>query len=754
MATCSLNATRLNFTTDGSTIAARMTASADTFTLVGDASANVVMAGIATPTANNHAASKAYVDNLHNGLSWKDSVRVATTTSGTLASDFENGDTVDGVTLATGDRILIKNQATGSENGIYTVNASGAPTRAVDMATDSSAAGAAAFAAEGTTNGDSAWVCTNAMASDTVGTDDLSFTQFATGANPGGADTQLQWNDNGSFGGVTGWSTNGTTNLTAADNSALQIGAGADFSLSHDGTNTTATSATGNFLLDNTNATGSSIFRLGTDDANTTFQVENDSASALLTVNGAGLTTVTDRITGVSDATGDSDAVNYDQFRGATWKERVICATTANVDLTADLQNGDTIDGVTLATGDRVLVKNQSTASQNGIYVAVASGTASRSDDLATNDDASGIAVVVNQGTSNGDSLFFCTSDEGSAVVGTDTLTFSEISGSGGTPGGSTTQIQYNNAGSFGGLSTFTSDGTNLTLNGGDLSVGDTDAINIGDGNDLILTHDATDSTITSATGDLVIDNTNATGSTIFRCGTDTSATDFQVQNDSASALFTIDGAGAVDVAGSLNVGGELTLDADAASGTPGKEGSVLDINGQTFTDNNTAGSGTATAHVFQGIAAPTLAATNASVTTTDAATLYVAGAPSAGTNQTITNAWSLWCEAGDANFGADVYANQFNTTSDANLKNNIRQLGNPLQKLEGINGYQYKWKATYSANSDLQWGVVAQQLEEAGMGHLVAQKGEYKTVNYQGLIPLLIESIKELNTKVDNLSS
>ena len=52
-------------------------------------------------------------------------------------------------------------------------------------------------------------------------------------------------------------------------------------------------------------------------------------------------------------------------------------ATTANVDLSADEENGDTIDGVTLATGERVLVKDQSTGSQNGLYTVVASGTAS-----------------------------------------------------------------------------------------------------------------------------------------------------------------------------------------------------------------------------------------------------------------------------------------------------------------------------------------------------------------------------------------
>ena len=81
---------------------------------------------LATPTQTTDAA-KAYVDAQLQGLDVKNSVRVATTANGTLASAFANGQTVDGITLATNDRILLKNQSTGSENGIYTVNASGTP---------------------------------------------------------------------------------------------------------------------------------------------------------------------------------------------------------------------------------------------------------------------------------------------------------------------------------------------------------------------------------------------------------------------------------------------------------------------------------------------------------------------------------------------------------------------------------------------------------------------------------------------------
>lgn len=97
---------------------------------------------------------------LQTGMFWKAAVRVATTTAGTLATSFENGDTVDGVTLVTGDRILIKDQAAATENGIYVINASGAPTRATDFdAGADNLAGATVSVQEGTTNGEKKFTC-------------------------------------------------------------------------------------------------------------------------------------------------------------------------------------------------------------------------------------------------------------------------------------------------------------------------------------------------------------------------------------------------------------------------------------------------------------------------------------------------------------------------------------------------------------------------------------------------------------------
>lgn len=123
------------------------------------------------------AATVGQVQALINVGTNKTAVRVATTATGTLATAYENGDTVDGVTLATGDRILLKDQSSGAENGIYTVNASGTPTRATDA--DISAevkGGLAVWINEGTVNADTRWVLTTNDAI-TLGSTALTFVQ-------------------------------------------------------------------------------------------------------------------------------------------------------------------------------------------------------------------------------------------------------------------------------------------------------------------------------------------------------------------------------------------------------------------------------------------------------------------------------------------------------------------------------------------------------------------------------------------------
>ena len=135
-------------------------------------------------------------------------------------------------------------------------------------------------------------------------------------------------------------------------------------------------------------------------------------------------------VTGLGAPSGTSDAAtkNYVDQAIAGLRTRIIAevATTANVDLAADLQNGDTIDGVTLVTGDRVLVKDQSTGSQNGLYTVVSSGTASRDTEFDTIAELSGQMVVVNQGTANDNKIFLCTTNN-TATLDSDTITFTVI---------------------------------------------------------------------------------------------------------------------------------------------------------------------------------------------------------------------------------------------------------------------------------------------------------------------------------------
>ena len=139
------------------------------------------------------------------------------------------------------------------------------------------------------------------------------------------------------------------------------------------------------------------------------------------------------KITNLATPTADSDAASKSYVDGVSQgldiKDSVVAATTANITIATALNNGDTIDGVTLSTNDRVLVKDQSTASQNGIYI-VGSSPA-RADDLAAGVDAAGMFTFVEQGSTNADQGFVCTSNKGSAVVGTNNLSFSQFSGAG-----------------------------------------------------------------------------------------------------------------------------------------------------------------------------------------------------------------------------------------------------------------------------------------------------------------------------------
>lgn len=138
------------------------------------ASATAVVSGV-TPTADAHLATKGYVDSTAQGLDVKDSCKVATTANITLA----NTQTIDGVSLAANDRVLVKDQSTASENGLYKVVDGGSWTRTDDLATGADAAGAFTFVEQGSTYSDVGFVCSSNKGSAVVGTNNLAFTQFS-----------------------------------------------------------------------------------------------------------------------------------------------------------------------------------------------------------------------------------------------------------------------------------------------------------------------------------------------------------------------------------------------------------------------------------------------------------------------------------------------------------------------------------------------------------------------------------------------
>ena len=184
-------------------------------------------------------------------------------------------------------------------------------------------------------------------------------------------------------------------------------------------------------------------------------------------------------ITGMGSPSSGSDVTTktYVDNLIAGLKTRIITrvSTTANIDLTADLQNGDTLDGVTLSTGDKVLVKDQSTASQNGIYDVVASGTATRNTDYDTVAELAGQLVIVQEGTVGADRIFLCTTDNSGSIGSTD-ITFTRV-----TPSntGTVTSVAVADSGS----SEFTITGSPITASGTiSLAVNSINATKIGSG--------------------------------------------------------------------------------------------------------------------------------------------------------------------------------------------------------------------------------------------------------------------------------
>jgi hypothetical protein len=215
------------------------------------------------------------------------------------------------------------------------------------------------------------------------------------------------------------------------------------------------------------------------DDANAAAQRTTLGLGTIATQAASNVAITGGTITGIPSPSLGSDVSTktYVDNLVAGLKTRIICrvATTTNVTLSSGLENGDTIDGITLVTNDKVLVKDQSTGLQNGIYKVVASGTAIRDTDYDSITELAGQLVIVQEGSTNADKIFLCTTDT-SATLETDTITFSQIQP---TFTGTVTSVAVTDSGS----SEFTITGSPITSSGTiTLAVNSIDASKIGNG--------------------------------------------------------------------------------------------------------------------------------------------------------------------------------------------------------------------------------------------------------------------------------
>lgn len=117
-----------------------------------------------------------------------------------------------------------------------------------------------------------------------------------------------------------------------------------------------------------------------------------------------------------------------DLFTGVAGRTTVRVASTANVVIASGLENGDTIDGIVVSTGDTVLLKNQTATETNGIYDVVASGAGTRNEWFDTWAEFPGSFVTVQEGTANADTFYLCTSDTGGGTLETTAITYAQVS--------------------------------------------------------------------------------------------------------------------------------------------------------------------------------------------------------------------------------------------------------------------------------------------------------------------------------------
>jgi hypothetical protein len=476
------------------------------------------LTGLSLPVNPTDAVNREYVDSLAMGFDIKDPV-LAATTGNILLSGLQ---TIDGYPVMSGDRILVKDQTNGIENGIY-VASLGVWARTTDLSSGDHAARAAINILNGTQNGSSLFVCTNVYPTDVVNTDALTFSLFMSGTVPGIGLSRFGNTLNVNLDNI-GLEVNGLniiqlkehgipniklindsigilTNLGSGLSGGSIVSLGSSVNLSVDSTvvrTTGAQTISGPKTFSDSIIFGSGLFGITvqapflTSSYTLILPVDDGASGQVLQTNGFGNTSWTtlnfgdvygpssstdnsitryDGITGKliqnstviladnGDITGagnitansytdgtatlsggtlsgllaptlNNDAVNKkyvdDLIAGIKWKQPARLASTTDL----PLSGLGTIDGVSVNSGDRILVKDQINPIQNGIYIASA-GAWVRTNDLSNGSSAASCVVWIEEGLSQAETGYICTNDIGSDIANINPLSWLQFTGAG-----------------------------------------------------------------------------------------------------------------------------------------------------------------------------------------------------------------------------------------------------------------------------------------------------------------------------------
>ena len=324
------------------------------------AAATSVISGV-TPVSDANFATKGYVDSTSEGLDVKDSVKVATTANITLSGT----QTIDGVAISADERVLVKDQSTASQNGIYLCKA-GSWARADDMAAGSDAAGAFTFVEQGSTYSDVGFVCSSNKGSAVTGTNNLAFTQFSgqsnvtagNGLDKSGNELSLDLKANG---GLVIESTEACVDLSASSiTGTLAIGDG--------GTGATSASAARTALG---LAIGTNVVAYAAD-LNTLSSCQSGGAAALAALTSTeiaildGATVTTSELNILDGVTSTTAELNIlDGVTSTTAELNILDGVTATTtELNTCCDGGTSATSTTLATADRMVINDNGTMVQ------------------------------------------------------------------------------------------------------------------------------------------------------------------------------------------------------------------------------------------------------------------------------------------------------------------------------------------------------------------------------------------------------